>query len=246
MAEVALPVEQTDANERNIQIGRALDVIAGEDAEAARIDRKRLVQAELGREVPDRAGTQHASVRGAPRGVGRKVLALAAIGVVDPAVQCELAGPLMERGEWYLRQERNRIVLEFSPAGGRDLSKETGRIDVPTPPEVSREGPELLLAGLDELVEAARFGDDRRHLRRRRGERLDLLFREDAGLAGLDDQGSLEHAVLDDGDTEQRLEGLFACFTEVLEARVRAHLIDGDGSHLLGDQTDEPFVKSQA
>ena len=109
----------------------------------------------------------------------------------------------MERGERHLRQQRNRIVLELSPAGGIELAKEAGRIDVPTPPEISRERPELLLAGRDELVEAARLGDDRRHLRRRRRERLDLLLREDAGLAGLHDQDSLEHAVLDDGHAEQ-------------------------------------------
>src|SRR5450755_166144 len=35
LAEVSLAVEETDANQRNSQVGCALDVVAGEDAQAA-------------------------------------------------------------------------------------------------------------------------------------------------------------------------------------------------------------------
>ena len=54
LREIALVVVQTDADERNPEVGRALDVIAGEDAEAAGVDRQRLVQPELRREIRHR------------------------------------------------------------------------------------------------------------------------------------------------------------------------------------------------
>ena len=53
LLEVALPVEQADADERDAQVGRGLEVVAGEDAEPARVDRERLAQPELRREVGD-------------------------------------------------------------------------------------------------------------------------------------------------------------------------------------------------
>ena len=49
--EVALPVEQADRDERQLEVARRLAVVAGEDAEAAGIDRQALVHAELGAEV---------------------------------------------------------------------------------------------------------------------------------------------------------------------------------------------------
>ncbi len=54
LMEVALGVEQTDADERNAEIGRRLQVVAGEHAEAAGVLRDGLGDAELGREVGDR------------------------------------------------------------------------------------------------------------------------------------------------------------------------------------------------
>ena len=54
LAEVALAVEQPDADRRQGHVAGGLHVVAGEDAEAARIDPERLVEAVLGAEVGDR------------------------------------------------------------------------------------------------------------------------------------------------------------------------------------------------
>ena len=56
LAEVAAPVEEADADERQRRVRRRLAVVAGQDAEAAGVDLHRLVDAELGAEVGDRAG----------------------------------------------------------------------------------------------------------------------------------------------------------------------------------------------
>ena len=53
LPEVAAAVVEADADERNAELGRRLQVVAGEHAEAAGVDRQPLVEAELGREVGD-------------------------------------------------------------------------------------------------------------------------------------------------------------------------------------------------
>ncbi len=56
LAEVAGAVEEADAGERHAEVGRALEVIAREDAETARVLGERAVDAELGGEVGDVGG----------------------------------------------------------------------------------------------------------------------------------------------------------------------------------------------
>ena len=56
LVEVALRIHEADADERHAEVARFLADVAGEHAEAAGVDRQRLVQRELGGEVGDRAG----------------------------------------------------------------------------------------------------------------------------------------------------------------------------------------------
>src|SRR5690242_21005008 len=63
LAEVALWVEEADAHEGQAQIAGLLAVVAGEDAQAARVDRQRLVQPELRGEVGDGAAGDRKSTR---------------------------------------------------------------------------------------------------------------------------------------------------------------------------------------
>jgi hypothetical protein len=54
LGEVALPIRQADADQRNAEIRSGLQVVAGQHAQAAGVDRHALVQAELGGEIGDR------------------------------------------------------------------------------------------------------------------------------------------------------------------------------------------------
>ena len=56
LAEVAGAIEEADAGERHAEVGRALEVVAREDAETARVLGERAVDAELGGEVRDVGG----------------------------------------------------------------------------------------------------------------------------------------------------------------------------------------------
>src|SRR5690606_27189199 len=53
LIEVALPVQQADGDERQPEIARGLQVIAGEDTEPAGVDREALVESVLGAEIRD-------------------------------------------------------------------------------------------------------------------------------------------------------------------------------------------------
>ena len=55
LLEVAVPVEQPDADDRHAEVAGRLEVVAGQDAEAAGVLRQHGGDAELGREVADRA-----------------------------------------------------------------------------------------------------------------------------------------------------------------------------------------------
>ena len=55
LAEVALAVEEPDADGGQGHVAGRLHVVAGQDAETARVDPERLVEAVLGAEVGDRA-----------------------------------------------------------------------------------------------------------------------------------------------------------------------------------------------
>ena len=66
--EVAAAVEQPDADERHAELSRRLQVVAGEDAEAAAVDRQRLLDPELHREVGDAGARVRVVVGLAPPG----------------------------------------------------------------------------------------------------------------------------------------------------------------------------------
>ena len=68
--EVAAAVEQADADERHAELGRRLQVVAGEDAEAAAVDRQRLLDPELHREVGDADALVRVVVGLVPPGFG--------------------------------------------------------------------------------------------------------------------------------------------------------------------------------
>ena len=71
-------------------------MVAGQHAQAAGINGQRFVQPELGGEIGDRARPQHAGVRRAPGAVGVQILLLAAVDIVDAAVQHQFRGAALD------------------------------------------------------------------------------------------------------------------------------------------------------
>ncbi len=244
LPEIALVVVQADADERDAEIRRALDVIAREDAETAGVDGQRFVDAELRGEVRHRPRPEHARVTGAPGVLRVQVLLQPAIGVVDPAVQRQLRGPLLELVDRDLLEQRDGVVVERTPEDGIDLAKQAGRVRVPAPPEILRQGSQPLMGRRDELSERSRLGDDRRQLRPRHRQQAHVLGPEGPGLDRLNDEHALQQSAFDDGNAEERAIRIFARLRKVLEPRVRGGVGDELRAEALGDQARESFASS--
>ena len=104
LAKVPLAVEQSDSDERNVEIGRALEVVTGQHAEAARVHGKGFVNTELGREVGDGAPPKQTRVGRAPRRAAFQILLQPSIRVMDAVREDQLTHPMVDHVEWHLRQ----------------------------------------------------------------------------------------------------------------------------------------------
>ena len=66
----------------------------------------------------------------------------------------------------------------------------------------------------DEVPERSRLGKDRRELRARRCERLDVVVIEETWLLRLHDEDALQQSSIDNRDAEKRAIRIFAGFAE--------------------------------
>ncbi len=137
-------------------------------------------------------------------------------------------------------------MIELAPPQRIEFAKQTTRIVIPAPPEVAGQGPEPLLDRRDETVEGAGFAHHVRHPVRGLGEQTNLIFREDSRLHGLDYQHALQHAAIDQRNSEERLVSIFAGFAEILETRMTPDLFDGHRADLFRDQADQSFIDRHA
>src|ERR1700680_3370735 len=180
--------------------------------------------------------SQDTCVPRSPGPVCRKILPLAAVGVVDPAVQHQFPSAALDLCQRDLPQERDGVVIELHPAHWIEVEEQTAGIVVPTPPQVSGERPEPLLGGSDEAIESAGLAHHGRDLGGGLDKHPNFILPKNPGLDSLDDENALQNASVDQWDPEERLVSIFACFTEVLEARMVFHLFDGNREHLLGNK----------
>ena len=242
LTEIALVVEQADADERDAEIRRALQMIARENPQTARVDRHRFVQPELGREIRDRPRAEHAGVTGAPRVLRVQVLLQAAIGMIDPPVQRELRRAHLELMHVDLLQQRNRIVIAPLPEH-RDRDRETARRS-PSPSSTRDSG---RCAASRRCTGATNCPSVRASLTigasctPSRREHAHVLVGEGPRFRCLDDEHTLEHAAVHDRHAEKRAESVLADVAEILEAGMRDRIRHDDRLRLLGDETGESF-----
>ncbi len=125
LVEVALGVQQADPDERHTEIGRRLEVVTGEHAEAARVLRERLGDAELGREVRHRG--ERAVVLWAPPRPGRLPNQL---GPVIAASSRPLAAAMSRTIAWSLASasKRSDVVVRTMCAGCASSAVQPGQI----------------------------------------------------------------------------------------------------------------------
>ena len=185
LAEISLAIKQAHADERDAEIGGALDVIASQNSKSTGIDRERFMHAEFRGEISHGPRPQHAGVARTPGSLRVLILAQAAIGIVDPAMQDEFGGARFEFFQRILVQQRDRTVIELAPAQWIDIAEQAGGIVIPAPPHVAGQRPEPLLGRRDETVERAGFAHDVRHPVCRLREQTRFLFSKDVRPHGL-------------------------------------------------------------
>ena len=141
-----MAIKKADGDQRDIQIGCALDVIARQHAEAAGINRHRFVDAELSGKIRHRTRSQHAGVSRTPGPVRVEILLLPAIGVVDAAVQHQFARAALDSGQRHFRKQRNGIVIQRAKTHRIELTKNGSNFVIPAPAEITGHAPTIVRA----------------------------------------------------------------------------------------------------
>ena len=141
LAEVAAPVEQADADDRHAEVAGRLQVVAGQDAEAAGVLRQHLGDAEL--RARSRRST---SGRSPARGLLAAGTSAAAVEVVVQVVvrRRQPAQELRSRGERgeplgaHLAEQPDRVAAARCHSSGVDRLEQVARLRVPRPAQVDR------------------------------------------------------------------------------------------------------------
>ena len=134
LLEVAVPVEQPDADDRHAEVAGGLEVVAGEDAEAAGVLRQHRGDAELGREVADRGRpVLHPVLVPAVLGEVRRQVAL---GGAELLAERRVGGQLVEPGLADGTEQLDRVAAGGLPQVGVDRGEDVLGRRVPGPPQV--------------------------------------------------------------------------------------------------------------
>ncbi len=136
LIEVALGIEQPDGDHGYAEVGGRFQVIAGEHAQPAGVDRHRVVQAELGAEVghrPSGSGTVRA---GEPRVVPGVETSEGGIDRVVPCEPFPIGDGGVQSPDVNALQQGDRIMPREVPERLVERSKQRARIEAPAPPQV--------------------------------------------------------------------------------------------------------------
>ena len=145
LAEVALAIQQPDADRGEGHVARGLHVVAGEHAQAARVDAERFVEAVLRAEVGDRPveGVAVPLLEPVVRAVGHVLVELGQGVVVlgEELGVVEEAGPVGRAAD-----DRDRVAVA-RPGGPVDEAPQAAGARVPRPVQVVRHAAQALEPG---------------------------------------------------------------------------------------------------
>ena len=135
LVEVAVPVEHAHTDDWNAEVAGGLDVIAGENAKSAGIQRHGLADAEFHRHV----GGSHVAgigMRLPKPGIRLEIAAKLLMDAGDIRQILVVAGLGLEPIGRHRRQEGDRVMQGRAEQVGIQTSKQRARGRVPRPPEV--------------------------------------------------------------------------------------------------------------
>ncbi len=161
-------------------------------------------------------------------------------------MQTQLGCTAFDFSQRDLVQQRNWILIELRPPGGIEIAKQADAVVVPTPAEISSNGPKTLLNRGDEAVQSAGLTHHGRYLVCRLAQHADFTLGKDSQILGLNYQNALQNAAVNERHSQKGVIYLFARFLEVLKAWVIRGVLHGHGHYLLRDQAGEALAERHA
>ena len=137
LAEVAVAVEQAHAHQRHAQVARRLEVVAGQDAQAARVLGDGLGDAELGREVGHQA--ERAVAAGLEPALAVQVALELAADLAQEPLEPGVAGQGVQALAGDQAQQADGVVDARVPQVVVDPAEQVAGLVVPRPSEVERQ-----------------------------------------------------------------------------------------------------------
>ncbi len=134
LAEVAVPVQEADAHQRNAQVARRLEMVAGQDAQATRVLGHSLGDAELGREVGDQV--ERAVALGLEPALSGEVALQLAMHLAEEPLEPGVVGQGLQSLARHQAQQADGIVHAGVPQVGVDPAEQVAGLVVPRPAQV--------------------------------------------------------------------------------------------------------------
>ncbi len=141
LPEVAVSVQQPHSDQRDAEVAGGLEVVAGEDAEAAGVVRQHLGDTEFHREVGDAGGQCRAAflLFLEPAGTGEVVLEVGGSGI-EAGEEVAVLGERVEAGGRHLAEQPDGVVAAPAPQVRVDRFEQVLGLRVPRPSEVGGQG----------------------------------------------------------------------------------------------------------
>lgn len=139
LAEVAVPVEQTDADDGDAEVAGGLQVVAGEDPEPARVLGQGGGDPELGGEIGDGGGEPGAVLVALVPPAAVDVVVEVGDGDGEAAQEPPVGGELLQAGGGHGTEQPDGVTAGGLPALGVDGLEEFAGFRMPRPAQVARE-----------------------------------------------------------------------------------------------------------
>ena len=137
LTEIAVAIHEADADDRHAEIARGLEVVSGENPQAARVLRQHVGHAELGGKVADGLGGLRVlrTVPLVPE-LGGEVLVQIVAEPLDVAHETAVLSQVLQPLRVDARQHRPRILVDGVPQDGIDRPQQLAGFVMPRPAQV--------------------------------------------------------------------------------------------------------------
>src|ERR1700736_276573 len=158
-------------------------MVAGKNAEAARIIWNRFVKSKLGRKIRDRSLDRGADSGFSIRVLPREIISKSIVNLFELAQESLVLGEFFQTGLSRKLQHAHRIVVRPVPKVGIEMAKETPGRRFPGPPKIESDLPERLQdrgEGGNYVINLERWHERQRRVKLAKNSRVGKFLRSSA------------------------------------------------------------------